>query len=213
MSGRRSFRPFPLEEAGSAAAAGGGTGAAAGNYATLDASAPNNTGVGPTATIIAAIVLTPQVSGIFRVEAHLVFTDELEAGSENVTLSLFGSEPTAALTPITMSGGTAAAQFGATTLASGTQLGEVSSGTGGITILGGEGGGGPKLLAAKTVHALSADPAELSLEGLFSFSTGGAIKTPFVLGETCVLYLAVTAATGTIGTMSLEFSAQENGAV
>ena len=210
MSGRRSFLPFPAEEPGGAGAAGGGTGAAAGNYAAIDAGAPHDTGAAPTAIIIAAIVLTPTVSGIFRVNASLALTD---SSTENVTLSLFGGEPTAALTPITMSGGTAAAQFGATALASGTQLGEVSSGTGGITVTGAEGAGGPKLLTAKTVHAVTTVPLEVSTGGLFSFSTGGVTKTPFVLGETCVLYLAVTAAAGTISAQNVEFSVQENGAI
>jgi hypothetical protein len=202
MSGRRSYLPFPAEVPGSSGESGGG-GGAGGNYAAIDRGAPANSSVGPATFVVAAIVLTPVASGMFRIVGNLGGTD---SSSEVVTLTLLAAEQAVAGTPITLTGGTAAAQIGngATPV---TSLGETSTVAGtGIGIVG---GGVAKTLATKTVQAVGTDPIELSISGLFTFSTGGVTKTPFVLDETCVLYLAVTAAAGTISAMNCDFSAQE----
>jgi hypothetical protein len=177
---------------------------AMGNYAAIDAASPENTSAAPVAFIVAAIVLTPRTSGIFRVNASLQLVD---SSSEGVTLSLFGAEQAVAGTPITLTGGSAAAQFGSGVVGA-TSLGEVSTVAGTpIAIVGDT---GPLLLAHKEVTAVATDPTTVGTSGLFSYSTGGPTKLPFVLNETCVLYLAVTAAAGTVSAMNVDFTAQEN---
>jgi hypothetical protein len=183
-----------------------GANAADGNYAAIDRGAPANTSPAPPAAtyIVGAIVLTPKVSGIFRITAALDFTDN---DSEQVTLTLFAAEPAVPATPITLNGGTPAAQFGST--AAPTSLGETSTVIGTpITVVGGA-GAGPKELAVKTVTAVAMDPAEVVITGLFSFSVGGTSKIPFVLGDTCAIYVTVSAPAGTLSAMNLDFSAQE----
>lgn len=205
MSGRRSFLPFPTEVPGSSGEGGGGTSLAAGNYAAIDDGAPANSAAAPATYVIAAIILTPQVSGIFRVTANLTLTD---SASEEVSLILRAAEQAVPATPIALVGGTAAAQLGSTAAAG--SIGEVS--TVAATPITETGTGSAKTLATKTVGAVATDATTIPISGLFSFSTGGTTKTPFTLDTECVLFLAVTAAAGTLSAMNLEFSAQEQGA-
>ena len=208
MSGRRSFLPYPSETPGGAGEGGGAGGAASGNYAAIDRGVPANTSAAPTLFAIAAIVLTPTVSGIFRVNAHVNLTD---SSSESVTLTLLAAEQGAPGVPITLTGGTPAAQFGTTALAAGDSLGDTSTVSGTPIAL--VGATAAKTLAVKTISAVATDPTTVGTSGLFSFSVGGTSKIPFVLGETCVLYLALTAAAGTLSGLNVEFSAEENGSV
>lgn len=176
-------------------------GGSGGNYVAIDRGAPANYAT-PAASIIAAIVVTPRASGIFRVTAGLGLTD---SSSEEVSMFLYAQEQAVAGTPITLTGGTAAAQLGSGTGAN--ALGETMTAV--STAIGITGGTGAKELATKNITAVATDPTNVGISGIFSYSTGGTTKTPFALNETCVLYVAVTCAAGTLSAMNLDFSVEE----
>jgi hypothetical protein len=203
MSGRRSYLEYPQELPGSSAQ-GGSSNVAPGNYVAIDRGAPANTSAAPAAYVVAAIVLTPLVSGIFRIDASLAVTD---SSSETVTMAILAAEQTTVGTPIAVVGGTAAGQVGSTAAAGST--GDTSTTAATAISFTGANTGGAKTIATKTVQAVATDPIEITTGGIFSFSTGGVTKTPFTVGQECVIYIALTAAAGTLSAQNLDFTVQE----
>ncbi len=177
-------------------------GGSSGNYVTIARGAPANYAT-PTSSIVAAIVATPQASGIFRITASLGVID---SASEEVTIFLFGANQAAAGTPITLGGGTNAGKFGST--AGANALAETM--TAASTAMTVTGGTVAKELSTKSVAAIGTDATEVTITGTYDFSTGGAgAKVPFNIDETCVLYLTLTAAAGTLSGMTLDFAVEE----
>jgi len=203
--GHKSGHNEPMEDtlAGLAGAAAESILIAMGNYASIVDANPTNTAAAPVSTVIAAIILKPEVSGIFRIDADVGYGDSV---SEDVTWQLLAAEPAVPATPITLANGTPAAIFGKTA-ATGSE-GEVEASGTGIVITG---AGAPVILNDNIIDSTSAvDQTQgYHVSGLFSFSGMGTTKTPFTLGETAVLYLAVSAPAGVIQNMVVQFSAQE----
>jgi hypothetical protein len=205
MSGRRSFLPYPAEIPGEAADEGAAAILALGNYVAIDRGAPANTSAAPASYVVAAIVVTPEASGIFRVNASLSLAD---AASESVNMSIVAAEQTAPGTPIVVNGGTLAGQVGSTAAVGSNGYTATAAGTP-ITFTGAN-TAGAKILAVKNVQTIAAsDPIDLSTGGLFSFSTGGTVKTPFTIGQQCVIYVTLSAATGPLSAQNLDFTVQE----
>ncbi len=178
---------------------------AMGNYAAIDDGAPANTSAGPATYVIAAIVLTPRTSGVFRIDVHLSGVD---SSSEEVTLNLLGAKENVAGTPIVMVGGTAAAQLGnAAGPATTSNGGETATAAGTeMSFTGNSAGVG---LSSKHVTAVATDPFNIGTSGIFSLSAAPATKTPWPLGQTALVYVALTAAAGTLSALTLDFTVQE----
>jgi hypothetical protein len=183
-------------------------GGSTGNYVTIDAGLPGTpTSAAPASYAIAAIVTTPLASGMFRVTASVTMTD---SSSELVTLKLFAAEQGVAGTPITLTGGTAAAQLGGGVVPVTTEGQVATATTVPIALVGAT---VAKTLSTKSLQAVATDAITISITGIYSFSVGVASKIPFVLDETCCLYLGVTAAAGAISAMNVDFSVEELAAV
>jgi hypothetical protein len=178
---------------------------AAGNYAAIADGAPANTSTPPTSYVIAAIVLTPKVSGIFRIDVHLTGTDSV---SEEVTLGLLGSQVAVAGTPIVLAGGTAAGQLGssagAPSVSNGGQVATVPG-----TPISFTGEGALQGLSTKRTPAVGTDPFEVGTSGIFSLTAPSTIKTPWPIGQTALVYVQVSAPAGQITAMNLDFTVQE----
>jgi ribosomal protein L14 len=178
---------------------------AGGNYATITAATPPNTSAAPAGYIVAAIVVKPKVSGIFRIDLDYCFFDT--TAGEDVTTALEANEAAAPGTPITITGGTNAGFEG--NAADATTLAEIPAAAGtGLTIGG----------SAAATHALSSrqqnsvaganQQQAFGVHGIFCIA-GGANKDPATLNEDIVFWLKVTAPAGTLENQTLNFSVQE----
>ncbi len=188
---------------------------AAGNYVSITDSTVANTAVPPVdPVIVAAIVVTPKVSGIFRIDARVGYSGTAPADTPQWSLS--AAEQLAPGTPITVASGGVAASFAGDSAAAPGNVGDVSNVASGI-VLAGQSLVAPTLDAEviPVVAGLDADNGQqYQVSGLFMNGVGAAAKTPFTLGETVVFFITVNNNTigphaGGIQDMLVNFSVQE----
>jgi hypothetical protein len=177
---------------------------ALGNYVSIvnasvaDTSAPANN------YIIAAIVLKPKVTGIFRVNVDLGWFDQ--STGDDVEISLITAEAAVPADPILLGNGVNGAFFGSQV--DPTSLGQfaITPGTS-MTIT----NAGPTTpLASNTVlsEAGIGQQQGFDINGIFSNSNGIG-KAPFTIGVDCVFYIQINTDAGAITNMKLQFTVQE----
>jgi len=196
---------------------GGGLGLlnALGNYASIVNATPAATPAGPTSYTVAAIVVKPQSSGIFRVNVDIGWFDS--GIGDQITWSLLAAEADPTSSNITLTGGTPAAIVGSTADASTT--GQVTAGSAPIGLV----NANPTLfvlLSSKQSESEtgSGQQQNFDVNGIFSNAGAGTTKVPvpFTLGVDCVFYLQVNTTNGEgpgvgpIANMKLQFTVQEN---
>ncbi len=213
----RILRPLIDEAAQLARSANGAAEAidtAAGNYVSITGAPATNTATPPLApVIVAAIIVTPKVSGIFRIDARVGYSGT--AAGDTPAWALIAAEQAASVgPPITVaSGGTPASFAGKSATAPG-DVGDVSDIATGI-VLAGEGAiVGLDAETIPVVAGLDADQGQqYQVSGLYMNGHGADPKVPFTLGQTVVFYVQVDNTGGThaggIADMEVAFSVQE----
>jgi hypothetical protein len=174
---------------------------ALGNYVSIVNAFAADTAAGPSNYIIAAIVIKPKATGIFRVNVDLSWSDPNDV---EVQWSLLAAEASVTADPITLTGGTPAAIFGSQ--ADATSLGEITVAP--FTPIALVNAAAPVTLAERTFIATGTTQG-FDINGIFSNAGAGTTKVPFTGGVDCVFYLQVSADAGAIGGLKLQFTVQE----
>jgi hypothetical protein len=186
---------------------------AAGNYVSITDGLPTNTAAPPLApVIVAAIIVTPKVSGIFRINARVGYSGT--SAADTPAWGLLAAEQSASGVPITVASGGAPASFAGDSATAPGNVGDVSNVATGI-VLAGE--GAPVGLDAETIEVApdltTNQSQQYQVSGLFMNGHGSGAKTPFTLGETVVFYILVDNTggphVGGIQDMVVAFSVQE----
>lgn len=184
-----------------------------GNYITVynpnnSSNQPANTSAAPANYIVAVMVFTPLVSGIFDVKLRIGYHDSV---AETVTWGLTAFLPAAA-GPITVTGGQTGGVFGPTAPVSPATSAETSAVAGTQITLGNVGGGTvvdtyaiPTIAGLETIQAQQYSFTAIADNG----ATAGGPASPFPLNLPAAYALRVSAPAGVISGMALDWSVSE----